>query len=202
VTDGQNIAGIVLAGGRSTRMGGSDKSGIELAGMSLLDRVIARLKPQVTVLGLNAASATDLADIDLVPDSIAGQPGPLAGIAAGLAWARTKPGITHLATAACDTPFLPLDLVERLVRADAKARIALARTSMGPHPTFALWPVALAGSIESHLAEGGSRRLLDYAHRHGIVAVDFDDAPFDPFFNVNTPQDLSEAGRIIREHGS
>lgn len=198
MADRGHLAGLVLAGGRSSRMGGQDKAGLMLGGQTLLSRVVDRLRPQVGPLGINALPAQALPEgVANVPDTIGGQPGPLAGIAAGLAWASALGGVEHVVVCACDTPFFPRDLVQRLKGAARPGRVAMAHTRTGLHPTFSLWPVSLAGSIERHLAHGGSRRVTDLASLHGIDAVDFPDLPFDPFFNINTPQDLAEAARMI-----
>jgi molybdopterin-guanine dinucleotide biosynthesis protein A len=180
-------------------MGGNDKAMMPLAGTTLLLRAAGRLRPQVSRLAVNGPFGdTALDDAPVIPDRIEGHQGPLAGIAAGLDWAQGLPATSHLATAACDTPFFPHDLVERLRQA-ASGGIAIARTAGRLHPTFALWPVTLASDLERHLASGGSRRLLDYAVRHGIIPVDFEAGRVDPFFNVNSPDDLVRARQIARE---
>ncbi len=193
------IAGVILAGGRSSRMGGRDKALIELGGQSLLGRLSARFSPQVDALAINTNAALDeeARGHKLLPDRFAGFPGPLAGIHAGLCWAATLPAVTHLATASVDTPFLPADFVARLASACADgAPVALARSEGRLHPTCALWPVALRARLEAFLEEGTSRKVMTFAEIAGYVAVDFPAVPFDPFFNVNTPEDLAKAAAL------
>src|SRR5690606_37208572 len=119
----EKVAGIILAGGLSRRMGGGDKSLLELAGRPILAHVVARLAPQVEALALNAnGDASRLKDFDLpvMADTVEGFAGPLAGILAGLEWAASNKRFRAVVTVAGDTPFFPLDLVERLSASVAK----------------------------------------------------------------------------------
>ena len=193
------IAGIVLAGGLSRRMGGGDKALRTLGGRSILDRVIARAAPQVEILALNAnGDPARFAETGLpvVPDSVEGFPGPLAGVLAGLEWARGRASeCTHVATFACDAPFLPEDLVARLWRAveEDDAEIASARSGGREHPVFALWPVALADRLRSAVVEEEIRKVDVWTARYRLAHAEFSAVPVDPFFNVNRPEDIAEA---------
>ncbi|OIQ30172.1 MAG: molybdenum cofactor guanylyltransferase MobA [Alphaproteobacteria bacterium MedPE-SWcel] len=211
--------GVILAGGLATRMGGGDKGLLMLGGQSLLSRVAERLSPQVAELALNAnGDAARFAHLGLpvVADSIEGFAGPLAGVLAGLDWAAAE-GAEAIVTAAADTPFFPQDLVTRLVAASAGQRhpLVLAATRKGEgetlksqaasrqprgrfnrHPTFGLWPVALREELRSALA-GGLRKVVLWTDEHGGREALFDSVPFDPFFNVNTPEDLARAEALL-----
>ena len=203
------IAGVILAGGRARRMGGGDKALMRLGGETLLGRVIARLKPQVGAMVLNAnGDAGRFAEFGLpvVADTVAGFAGPLAGVLAGMRWAAAK-GYTHVASAAGDTPFFPADLVARLAEAARTSGqpIALAATNdpergLSEHPTFGLWPVDLADNLEQSLTVGNMRKIIVWTARHGCARAVFDEAAEFPFFNVNTPEDMVEAERILKEH--
>lgn len=198
----ERIPAVLLAGGRARRMGGGDKGRLLVGGTSLIDRVIARIALQASPLALNAnddpARFHDLG-LPVISDSIEERPGPLAGILAGLDWAAGI-GADRIVTVAADTPFFPVDLVARL-DAGAKAAnapIALAATpdperGVIRHPTFGLWSVALREDLRSALHDG-VRKVVLWTARHGAVDVVFD-APegADPFFNVNTPEDLAAA---------
>lgn len=199
-----DIGGVILAGGRARRMGGGDKGRLVLGGQSLIERVIGRLAPQVGGLMLNANGAPErFADLGLPvrADGMAGQPGPLAGVLAGLDWAA-EAGLARIVTAAADTPFLPLDLVARLAAASeaAGAPIALAATPAGAgrdrHPTFGLWSVALRDDLRASLA-AGTRKVIDWTDPHGAVTALFPAGDRDPFFNVNTPEDLERAATLL-----
>ena len=188
--------GVVLAGGQARRMGGGDKGLLQLGGSSILDRVIARLEPQVKGLALNAngdAARFGGLNLPVLPDSIEGFAGPLAGVLAGLDWAASE-GATHIVTAAADTPFFPADLVPRLLLAaeDQGQPIALAQTANGRHPTFGLWPTRLRDDLREALNEG-TRKVVQWTDTHGTATAHFPTGRFDPFFNVNTPEDLDLA---------
>ena len=197
------IGGVILAGGRATRMGGGDKALKTVAGRPLLAHVIDRLAPQVEALALNAngdpARFAGFA-LPVLPDTVPGFAGPLAGVLAGMRWGAGQ-GFSHIASAAGDTPFFPRDLVACLADAlSPEARIAMAATEesargLSEHPTFGLWPVALADDLEDALTRGGLRKVIVWASRHGLARVVFDEGAY-PFFNVNSPDDLATAERI------
>ncbi|PIE07487.1 MAG: molybdenum cofactor guanylyltransferase MobA [Rhodobacterales bacterium] len=195
------LCGVILAGGRGRRMGGADKALLELGGVPMIARVIARLGPQVDALAISANGAPGRFagfGLPVLPDTIAGHPGPLAGLLAGMRWAEAE-GASHIVTAATDTPFLPADLVGRLGSARG-APIALAETARGLHPTFGLWPVSLAGALAEAL-EAGTRRVGAWALEQGAARVRFPAGPPDPFFNINTPADMEAAACILaKEH--
>ncbi|HUF87479.1 MAG TPA: molybdenum cofactor guanylyltransferase MobA [Thermohalobaculum sp.] len=203
-----SVAGVILAGGLARRMGGGDKALMPLGGTPLLARVIARLRPQVKEIALNAngdPARFARFGLPVIPDTVEGFAGPLAGVLAGMRWAAPR-GFSHVASAAGDTPFFPEDLVARL-RAAAQAEgqpIALAATDdpergLSEHPTFGLWPVDLADNLEAALTVGQMRKVIVWTSRHGAARAVFDDAPRFPFFNVNTPEDMLEAERILKE---
>lgn len=202
------IAGVILAGGLARRMGGGDKALLTLAGEPLLARVIARLRPQVEEIVLNAngdSSRFARFGLPVVADTVEGFAGPLAGVLAGMRWAAPR-GYTHVASAAGDTPFFPKNLIARLhAAAEAEGQpIALAATNdpergLTEHPTFGLWPVALADNLEEALTAGHMRKVIVWTSRHGAARAVFDDAGAYPFFNVNTPEDMLEAERILKE---
>lgn len=200
--------GVILAGGLATRMGGGDKGLLALGGGCILDQVIARLDPQVQAMALNAngdPARFARFDLPVVADTVDGFAGPLAGVLAGLDWAATQ-GAEAIVTVAADTPFFPCDLVPQLMlAAEGQAQpLVLAATPRGGdvatksmtgkhirHPTFGLWPVALRDDLRAAL-EGGLRKVVIWTEKHGGREAVFDGAG-DPFFNVNTPEDLQVA---------
>lgn len=193
--------GMILAGGRAQRMGGGDKGLMPLAGRRVIDHVIERLAPQCGALAINAnGDPARFADLGLpvLPDPVPGQPGPLAGLLAAMGWAAGL-GAAAVVTVAADTPFLPPDLVARL-KAAATAGSSIAASPDGSgrmraHPTFGLWPVALGDRLAQAIADG-ERRLGIWAEACGGGRAAFGSQPFDPFFNINTPEDLAAAEAI------
>jgi len=198
--------GVILAGGQASRMGGGDKGLLPLGGARILDHVIERLDPQVAALALNAnGDAVRFSEFGLpvIADSIEGFAGPLAGVLAGLDWAATK-GADHIVTAAADTPFFPADLVPQLILAaeTAGAPIALAATpdpkrGVARHPTFGLWPVALREDLRAALSDG-LRKVVHWTDKHGAGEALFPVGASDPFFNVNTAEDLAHAEAYLK----
>ena len=200
--------GVILAGGRATRMGGGDKGLLPLGSSTILDHVIARFEPQVAALALNANGAPERFakyGLPVLGDSIEGFAGPLVGVLAGLDWAAEQDA-EAIVTVAADTPFFPCDLVARLILAGEGMAypLVLAATPRGEqetksmtgsglirHPTFGLWPVALRDDLRAALTEG-LRKVVIWTDKHGGREALFDGAG-DPFFNVNTPEDLEQA---------
>jgi molybdenum cofactor guanylyltransferase len=199
------VLGLVLAGGLARRMGGGDKTRIRLGDKTILERVLARLKPQCAALILNAnGDPARFADTSLpvVADSVEGFAGPLAGILAGLDWAAAHaPAIRDIASVPGDCPFLPGDLVARLsaARQTAGVPLACARSGEWRHPVVGLWPVALREDLRKALTEENMRKIEAWTARHGVAVADWPATPIDPFFNVNTPADAADAKRIATQ---
>lgn len=200
------VAGVLLAGGRSQRMGGGDKCLRSLGGRPILAHVIERARPQVASLVLNAnGDPQRFASFGLpvVPDGIAGFAGPLAGVLAGLDWtAEHMPDATHVASFATDAPFLPRDLVAALRDGMRQGiyDLACAASDGRAHPVFGLWPLTLRGDLRQAL-EGGVRKVDQWTGRYRLIEVEFPAAPVDPFFNANRPEDLEEAERLVAKAG-
>jgi molybdopterin-guanine dinucleotide biosynthesis protein A len=203
--------GILLAGGLSRRMGGGDKALRAIGGRSILGRVADILGPQCTGLVLNAnGDPQRFASFGLpvVADDVPGFAGPLAGILAGLDWlAQKAPGVVWAVSVAGDTPFIPADLVVRLhaERSAAEAQLACAASAGRTHPVVGLWPVALRHDLRAFLVDEGQRKVGSFTARYRRAEAAWPDAPYDPFFNANAPQDIDEAEAIARrlaEHGS
>lgn len=198
------IAGLILAGGRATRMGGADKAQLELAGRPLISHVIDRLRLQLRSLAISAngdpARFGDFA-LPVLPDPRQDFSGPLAGILAGMAWARTAcPGCRWLLTAPCDAPFLPPDLAQRLLQAieDEGADLALAASAGRDHPVAGLWPLSLEEALRRALLEEGLRKVGQFAGRYKKAVAEFpSERGIDPFLNLNTPEDLRAAQALL-----
>ncbi len=196
--------GVVLAGGLARRMGGGDKGLHRVGGERVLDRLLRRMEPQVAGLIVNAngdpARFADLG-VAVVPDSVPDRPGPLAGVIAGLDWAAEHlPGVEWVVTAPWDCPFVPVDLVARLHAGRGAADLACAASGGRTHPVVGLWPVSLRGALRQAVSEG-LRKIDAFTGRYRAVAVEWAVAGVDPFFNVNTPEDLREANELAAGEG-
>jgi molybdopterin-guanine dinucleotide biosynthesis protein A len=198
--------GLVLAGGLARRMGGGDKGLIRIGGTTILDRVIERLRPTCTGIVLNAngdPARFARFGLPVVADSVPDFAGPLAGILAGLDWAAVHaPGSPYVVSTPGDCPFLPKDLVKRLhtTREQAGLPLACARSGDWRHPVVGLWLVALREDLRSALIKDGLRKIEVWTARHGVAIADWPNAPVDPFFNVNTPEDAAAAERIAVQY--
>ena len=185
------LAGVILAGGQSSRMG-QDKALVRLDGRSLIAHVMSSLKPQVEALLINSnADPARFAEFDcpVLPDCIPGQPGPLAGILTGLLWAK-QAGATHILSAPCDIPGLPPDIGRRFSRAltSSGAEIAIVRDEAGPQPTIGLWPVGLAGRLRHDLLIRDLRGMQAWLRQFPVA-----EAACPRLANINTPQELLAA---------
>ncbi|MGP9831780.1 molybdenum cofactor guanylyltransferase MobA [Marinobacter sp. NSM] len=193
-----NSCAVILAGGQASRMGGGDKGRLMLGGRSLIDRVIERITPQVAAVVLNANG--DLIRFDdlglpVVADSIPDHAGPLAGILAGMDWA-SEHGHEWLITVAADTPFFPMDMVERLSAYDNPVVLAATpdpKLGLMRQPTFGRWHVGQRHDLRYALNKG-VRKIRQWAEAQDEVLVVFDEADF---FNINTPEDLAWAERHL-----
>jgi molybdopterin-guanine dinucleotide biosynthesis protein A len=194
--------GLILAGGLARRMGGGDKAMIEIAGQTILERTLARVAPQCarTIINANGApSRFAFTGLPVVADDVADYPGPLAGILTALEWATANaPAIEWVVSVPGDCPFLPRDLVGRLhqARAAANTPLACARSGEWRHPVVGLWRIDLRGDLRHALVAEGLRKIEVWTARHGIAVADWSTEPVDPFFNVNTPEDVAAATRI------
>jgi molybdopterin-guanine dinucleotide biosynthesis protein A len=191
--------GVILAGGRARRMGGIDKGHIRIGGATILERVLTRLRGQCARLVLNADAARFAVDVPIVADSVADLPGPLAGILAGLDFAAAQtPEIAWVVSVPNDCPFLPRDLVPRLhqARHAAGAVLACAASAGRQHPVIGLWPVGLREALRHALTQEGAHKVGEWSARYPLAVAEWPTEPLDPFFNVNTPEDVAEAERL------
>ena len=201
------VAGVILAGGKASRMGGADKALLPLAGKPLLAHVIARLATQVSDIVISANG--DLSrfasfGLPVIADSLAESAGPLAGLLAGLEWhAKNRPELSYVVSVPTDTPFFPSDLVARLVAAaNRERRPIVARSESGVHPVVGLWPVEMTQDLRKALNEG-VRKVGAWAELQSAIEVAFPQGqvggkPLDPFFNINRPEELAKAEALLK----
>lgn len=188
------VLGAVIAGGQSRRMDGDEKAFLELGGVALIDRVMSRIAPQVDSVVINANG--DRARFahkgcPVIADVVASGT-PLAGLHAVLSHGRTN-RFDAVLTVPSDSPFLPLNLVARLSDAGAQTGAAVGRSGGQTHHLTGLWSTAMAGKLDELLRTGKLRRMMDLADVFEIAVADWTTDPVDPFFNINTPEDLALA---------
>ncbi len=197
------VVGLLLAGGLSRRMGGGDKGLRLLGGISLLDRVIERVRPQVEALVLNANGDPQRFarfGLPVVADSVPDFAGPLAGVLTGLDWtALHRPDCDYVVSVATDAPFLPKNLVARMAAGieAVEADLACAASGGQVHPVIGLWPVRLREDLRHAMVGEGIRKVDQWTVRHCLATVVFASEPIDPFFNANRPEDLAAAAALL-----
>jgi molybdopterin-guanine dinucleotide biosynthesis protein A len=206
-TDFPATPGVLLAGGLARRMGGGDKPMRQIAGRTILERVIARLTPQCDGLILNAnGDPARFASFGLpvIADTVENFPGPLAGILAALDWAAlNRPEVAWVLSAAADCPFLPRDMVARLHRARAQenAQLAVAASDGQSHPVIGLWSVGLREELRHALVVEDIRKIDRWTARYPLATVEWQVEMLDPFFNANTMDDIAAAERLAALDG-
>ena len=200
-----NIVGVILAGGQSRRFGGGDKFIAELKGEPLVDRVIERVRSQTRQLiistNIEIPHLTKF-KLPIVADAVQGQAGPLAGILAGMEWTRDyTTDYEWIVSFPTDAPFVPLDCVVKMLKqaVSDNAEIVCAASGGRTHPVCALWRVDLAENLRQAMVKEDMRKIDLWTARHRLSVLEFPDQPFDPFFNINRPEDLAQAEIILSE---
>lgn len=184
-------------------MGGGDKCLLKIAGRSILDHILERLRPQANRIILNANGDPDrfaAFGLPVIPDTVTGFAGPLAGVLAGMEWTRKNaPTITDIVTIPCDGPFIPRDFIARMRagRDQAAADIACAASLGRACPVAGLWPVRLANDLRFALTAEHIHKVDVWTARYSLVQIPFEADPVDPFFNANEPEDLVTAARLL-----
>ena len=202
------VIGVILAGGLARRMKHQNKAFIELGGKPLIKHVIDRFLPQCSTVLINSNEQDERYlhyGLNVIEDSLNGFLGPLAGILAAMEWSlQHQPTNRWLASVAVDTPFLPLDLVDRLFLStkDAQANLACAYSQGRAQPVNGLWDVRLANDLRTALTDQSLRKIDQWTARYDLAAVPFDGATIDPFFNINCQDDLIQAQQLIKSDPS
>jgi molybdopterin-guanine dinucleotide biosynthesis protein A len=196
----RTVAGVVLAGGRSKRMGGGQKSLMEVGGVTLLERVKTRARPQVGTLMLNVnGDRTPFLrfGLPMMADSIEDFAGPLAGVLTALEWARDgMPDIEWVVSFPVDMPLIPMDLVKGLKNTirNTGAEMACAVSGGRIHPVVGIWPVRVAAALRKALQDDGVRKVDDFTANYELAFAEWPGGEADPFVNVNTKADLEALG--------
>lgn len=193
--------GVILAGGDGMRLGQGPKAMVNLAGRALIDHVIARVAPQLLKLAIGVRAPTPWSDTlgcEVITDD-AINAGPLAGVAAALTWARKiDPTVQAVLTCPTDIPFVPLDLAARLQQHFIEnVDVVVASSNGRKHHLAALWRTTLAERLNNHLRAGGAMAVHRFQDECRVQLVDWPASPFDPFFNINTTDDLTAADKIL-----
>jgi|SRR5271165_2629866 len=200
--------GLILDGGFARRMGALDKGLVSLAGRPMLAHAVGRLSPQCGALAISAnGDPARFAHFGLtvLADDPPDFSGPLAGVLAGLEYcARRASPLAYVASLPADTPFVPSDFVARLhaARRSGEAAIAVAASGGRRHHVAALWPAGLASDLRRALIDEGLRKAEAFLARFRVAVADWEDEPVDPFFNINSGEDLARAEAMLASGGA
>tara|TARA_Y100000590_G_scaffold179787_1_gene204974 strand:- start:4662 stop:5261 length:600 start_codon:yes stop_codon:yes gene_type:complete len=193
-----NILGVVLAGGKSKRFG-EDKSKIKLNGKNLIQHTLDKIKTKfktIVIVSNNKISN----DYFTVKDCIDGQLGPLVGVLSAMKWIKTNNhSYDWLATFPCDTPFFNVSLIDKFIEASKSSNDLLyfAKTKEKRHNIFGLWSLKLIETLEKDIVDNKYRKVEEWANKIGVKTININYAGTDPFFNINTKEDLEEAEKIL-----
>ena len=196
------IAAAIIAGGRSARMG-TNKSLLRVGQATILQRIVACLRHQSDHVMLNSNISTpegEMTGLPVVPDRVQNVQTPLAGLHAALVWSAGQ-GCEWVLTVPGDTPFLPADLTSRLLAAAGESKAAIAASGGQSHYVIGLWPTSLAAELETAMMRDGMFRVRDWASHVKAITVEWPVDRYDPFFNVNTPEELARARLLAEELG-
>ena len=202
-----NTCVVILTGGLSSRMGGGIKSLVKFNNKTIFDRILEKMIKQSKHIIINSNEGFkefDKYNLPVIKDILKGYLGPLAGIHASLHWIKFNiPNVDWLVTVPSDTPFLPIDLVKKLILKAKKNKknIVLAKSNNKIHPVVGIWKCNsdLFEDLEKNLAKG-TRKITIWAKHHSFDTQDFDYNSFDPFFNINSREDLIEAIKIENKY--
>ncbi len=189
IPDKNTLTGVIIAGGRGSRLGGQDKGFIRLHDRTLIEQIIEQISPQVKRLIINANRNLEQyrqLGLPVIEDDLPGFQGPLAGILTALHQVSTD----FIITLPCDAPQLTSDYVIRMIKslADSNAEIAVAHDGQRMQQMYALIPTSLAAKLEEFL-RGDQHAIKHWFAEHELVSTDFSDIPT-MFTNINTREDL------------
>ena len=196
-----DLCAVILTGGRSSRMGGGIKSLKKFNNKYIFDRIFENLQTQTDKVIINSNDSENLFvkyNVEVIKDSLEGFLGPLAGIHAAFEWLNENaPYIKWLVTVPGDTPFIPKNLVKKLLDKvrNGNHKIVLAKSNEKTHPIIGVWHSNLFESLKNSL-NSGNRKIMDWASQHSLACVEFTNSKYDPFFNINCNEDLIEAKEI------
>ena len=198
-----NIIGVILAGGKSKRIG-IDKSTIKLGDKTLLQHTILKIEesfPEILIISNNENNKINNKNISTIEDCIKGQLGPLAGVLSAMKWVEKKNRkYEWIATFPCDTPFFDKCIIEELKRAPLKMKKKLIFLKSGErrHNIFGLWKIELKDILEKDLSNN-FRKVEHWAEKIGFDLININLNNFDSFLNINTQEDLSIAKKHLEK---
>ena len=193
-----NILGVVLAGGKSKRFG-EDKSNVKLNGETLLEHTLNKIKSKFNTIIIVSNNKT-LKNYITIKDCIDGQLGPLVGVLSAMKWVKKNNySFKWVATFPCDTPFFSSSLVDKFIESSKlnDSDLYFAKSEKKRHNIFGLWSLKLIEILEKDIINNNHRKVEKWANKIGVKTINISYKELDPFFNINTKEDLIEAEKIL-----
>ena len=200
-----NILAVILAGGKSKRFG-EDKNLVKLGSLSLIEHVIQKVKEKfkkILIIANNDLKIEKSNDIEVIPDHIKGNLGPLIGILTAMKWAKkSNSNYKWIATFPSDTPFFDISIIEKYEKKiiEDDSLLYFVTSSEKRHNIFGLWSIDLLDVLEEDLLKNNFRKVEDWANKIGVKTINIKFEKFDPFLNINTKEDLSKAEKIFKDY--
>ena len=200
-----NILAVILAGGKSKRFG-EDKNLVKLGSLSLIEHVIQKVKEKfkkILIIANNDLKIEKSSDIEVIPDLIKGNLGPLIGILTAMKWAKkSNSNYKWIATFPSDTPFFDISIIEKYEKKiiEDDSLLYFVTSSEKRHNIFGLWSIDLLNVLEEDLLKNNFRKVEDWANKIGVKTINIKFEKFDPFLNINTKEDLSKAEKIFKDY--
>ena len=200
-----NILAVILAGGKSKRFG-EDKNLVKLGSLSLIEHVIQKVKEKfkkILIIANNDLKIEKSSDIEVIPDLIKGNLGPLIGILTAMKWAKkSNSNYKWIATFPSDTPFFDISIIEKYEKKiiEDDSLLYFVTSSEKRHNIFGLWSIDLLDVLEEDLLKNNFRKVEDWANKIGVKTINIKFEKFDPFLNINTKEDLSKAEKIFKDY--
>jgi molybdopterin-guanine dinucleotide biosynthesis protein A len=196
-----NILGVILAGGKSKRFG-QEKSQVKLGDKTLLEHSLSKLKSKFDKI-LIVTNSNTIKDYKTIKDCIEGQLGPLVGVLSAMKWIKkNKFSYNWIATFPCDTPFFNISIIEEFYKASKlnDNLLYFVKSKEKRHNIFGLWSLKLIEILEKDIIENNYRKVEKWANKIGVKTINVSYDDIDPFFNINTKEDLIEAEKILKNH--
>ena len=196
-----NILGVILAGGKSKRFG-QEKSQVKLGDKTLLEHSLSKLKSKFDKI-LIVTNSNTIKDYKTINDCIEGQLGPLVGVLSAMKWIKkNKFSYNWIATFPCDTPFFNISIIEEFFKASKlnDNLLYFVKSKEKRHNIFGLWSLKLIEILEKDIIENNYRKVEKWANKIGVKTINVSYDDIDPFFNINTKEDLVEAEKILKNY--
>ena len=200
-----NILAVILAGGKSKRFG-EDKNLAKLGSISLIEHTIYKIREKfkkILIIANNDLKVEKFKDIEIIPDHIKGNLGPLVGVLTAMKWAKnSKENYKWIATFPSDTPFFDSSIIEKYKKKIIKndSPLYFVRSDDKRHNIFGLWSLDLLDILEKDIVKNNFRKVEDWANKIGVKTINIKFKKFDPFLNINTKEDLIEAEKILKDY--